>query len=78
MARIAVTWKKSTIGAPRAQRATIASLGLKRLHQTVVHEDTPSFRGMVQKVRHLVNLERLSSTETSGKSESNGQNHETE
>ena len=56
MARIAVTWKKSTIGYPRGQRDTIASLGLKRLNHTVEHEDTATIRGMVHKVRHLVEV----------------------
>ncbi len=56
MAKIAITWKKSVIGFPKDQRGTIAGLGLRRLHQTVEHEDTPSIRGMVQKVRHLVEV----------------------
>ena len=54
MSKIAITWKKSGIGYARNQRRVIASLGLRRLNQTVEHEDTPSIRGMVQKVRHLV------------------------
>ena len=56
MAKIEIVWKKSTIGFPRDQRKTIASLGLRRLNQTVEHEDTPSIRGMVHKVRHLVEV----------------------
>ena len=56
MAKIAVTWKKSTIGFPQDQRRTIAGLGLRRLHHTVEHDDTPSIRGMVNKVRHLVDV----------------------
>ena len=56
MAKIEITWRKSTIGYARDQRRTIAGLGLRRLHQTVVHEDTPSIRGMVNKVRHLVDV----------------------
>ena len=56
MAKIAVTWKKSAIGFPQDQRRTIAGLGLRRLHHTVEHEDTPSIRGMVDKVRHLVEV----------------------
>ena len=57
MTRMAITWKKSAIGFPRGQRKTIESLGLRRLHQTVEHDDTPSIRGMVNKVRHLVEVE---------------------
>ena len=56
MAKIAVTWKKSTIGYPKGQGRTIVSLGLHRLHQTVEHEDTPSIRGMIFKVQHLVEV----------------------
>ena len=56
MGKIAVTWKKSTIGYPRDQRRTIAGLGLRRLNHTVRHEDTPSILGMVNKVRHLVEV----------------------
>lgn len=56
MTKISITWTKSGIGHVRTQRKTIESLGLRRLHQTVVHEDTPSIRGMVRKVQHLVTL----------------------
>ena len=63
MAKISVTWKKSTIGFSRDQRLTIASLGLRRLNHTVEHEDVPSIRGMVHKVRHLVEVDEAPSTE---------------
>ena len=63
MAKIAVTWKKSSIGFPRDQRKTIASLGLRRLNQTVEHEDTPSIRGMLHKVRHMVEVRELGPSE---------------
>ena len=56
MARLYITLKKSTIGFPQDQRGTVAGLGLRRLHQTVEHEDTPSIRGMLHKVRHLVEV----------------------
>ncbi len=61
MGKIAITWKKSGIGFTRDQRATIAGLGLKKLNHTVVHEDTPSIRGMVFKVSHLVEVRELPS-----------------
>jgi large subunit ribosomal protein L30 len=54
-----ITWKKSAIGYPDDQADTIRSLGLKRLSQTVERPDTPVFRGMVLKVRHLVNVEEI-------------------
>lgn len=52
-----VTWVKSGIGFSRDQRNTIQSLGLRRLNQTVEHDDSPSMRGMLLKVRHLVKVE---------------------
>jgi large subunit ribosomal protein L30 len=55
--RIAVLWKKSDIGYDQRQRATLRGLGLKRLGQRVELEDTPSVRGMIRKVRHLVVVE---------------------
>jgi large subunit ribosomal protein L30 len=54
-----VTWVKSAIGYSDDQKRTIAALGLKRLHQTVEHRDSPSVRGMVKAVRHLVVVEEL-------------------
>ena len=54
--RLSITLKRSTIGFPRDQRGTVAGLGLRRLHQTVEHKDTPSIRGMLHKVRHLVEV----------------------
>lgn len=56
MAKIAITLKKSTIGFSRDQRRTVASLGLRRIRQTVEHENTPAIQGMVRKVRHLVEV----------------------
>jgi len=56
MVRIAITLKKSTIGFPQNQRRIVAGLGLRRLHQTVVHEDTPTIRGMLNKVSHLLKV----------------------
>jgi len=57
VARLRVTWVKSGIGYSRDQRRTLRSLGLKRLNQSVEHEDSRSLRGMIVKVRHLVKVE---------------------
>jgi len=57
VAKIRVTWVKSFIGCPESQRRTIKGLGLHRLNHSVVHEDTQSVRGMINKVRHLVKVE---------------------
>ena len=48
-----VTWVKSAIGYGDDQKRTIRALGLRRLHQTVEHQNSPSIRGMVVAVRHL-------------------------
>lgn len=52
-----VTLVRSVIGRPPDQRSTVASLGLRRIHQTVEIVDTPSNRGMLTKVRHLIVVE---------------------
>ena len=57
MARVAIRWVRSEIGFDRRQRATLRGLGLKRLNQRVELEDTPSVRGMIDKVKHLVVVE---------------------
>ncbi|MBS4774117.1 MAG: 50S ribosomal protein L30 [Proteobacteria bacterium] len=54
---IKVTQVRSAIGRPAAQRATLVGLGLNKMNKTVVLEDTPSIRGMVKKVEHLVRIE---------------------
>jgi large subunit ribosomal protein L30 len=57
--KVRVTYVKSSIGYSRRQKGTIRALGLKRLGDTVEHEDTPVVRGMVDKVRHLVQVEEI-------------------
>ena len=59
MAQLEITWQKSCIGRPQKQRRIIQSLGLHRLHQSVVHADTPTIRGMINKVTHLVTVKAL-------------------
>ena len=54
---IKVTQIGSTIGRPDSQEATLIGLGLNKMHKTVVLEDTPSVRGMIKKVSHLVKVE---------------------
>jgi large subunit ribosomal protein L30 len=55
-APVRVRLVKSGICAPRDQKATLQGLGLRRLNQEVVRSDTPSLRGMLHKVRHLVEV----------------------
>ena len=50
---------RSLSGRLEVQRATMVALGLRRMHQVVEHGDTPQIRGMIFKVRHLVEVEEL-------------------
>lgn len=59
MAKLKVTYKKSAIGYPQDQKDTIAALGLRGLGTSAVHDDNPAVRGMIYKVRHLVEVEEL-------------------
>ena len=59
MAKLKITYTKSMIGRPESQRRIIRSLGLSRLHQSVVHHDTPTIRGMINKVPHMVTVEEV-------------------
>ena len=51
-----ITLKRSPIGRPQRHRITLTALGLTKLHKTVCHKDTPSVRGMVRQVSHLVEV----------------------
>jgi large subunit ribosomal protein L30 len=55
--RVKVTLVRSTIGFDRKQAAVVESMGLRRLNHTVELADTPSIRGMIHKVRHLVEVQ---------------------
>ena len=59
MSRLRITQTKSGIGYKQNQRETLRSLGLKRMHDTVVQEDRPEIRGMVRTVTHLVTVEEV-------------------
>jgi large subunit ribosomal protein L30 len=56
MAKLKIKYTKSAIGYSYMQKDTIRSLGLKKLNSTVIQEDTPSTRGMIFKVQHLVTV----------------------
>lgn len=56
MATIKVKQIKSRINAPKDQKATLVALGLRKISQIVEVEDTPSIRGMIRKVHHLVSV----------------------
>ncbi len=59
MAKIKITQVKSSIGSTKSQKATMESLGLKKMHQTIEHEATPQIIGMVNKMRHLLSVEEV-------------------
>jgi large subunit ribosomal protein L30 len=56
MSKLTVTQRKSRNGCDKSQLDTLRSLGLRRINHTVEHDDTPQIRGMVHKVRHLVEV----------------------
>jgi large subunit ribosomal protein L30 len=58
MAKIKVTQVKSRINRPKRQKLTLDALGLTRNQKTVEHEDTPQVLGMINKVKHLVTVEK--------------------
>jgi len=55
--KLRITYVKSAIGYSQRHKDTIRTLGLRKLHQSVVHNDTPVVRGMLAKVNHLVRVE---------------------
>jgi len=59
MAKIKITLVKSSIGSTQRQKLILESLGLRKLHQTVEHEASPSILGMVDKMKHLVQVEEI-------------------
>jgi large subunit ribosomal protein L30 len=59
MAKLQITLVRSLIGRNEKQRATVAALGLRKLHQTVVKEDNPAIRGMINVVKHMVKVEEV-------------------
>lgn len=51
---VRITLRKSPIGYSKRQKGTVRALGLRHMHQTVEHVDSPVLRGMIAKVAHLV------------------------
>jgi large subunit ribosomal protein L30 len=54
---VRVTLVRSPIGYTKDQKKTVLALGLRRMHQTVEHQDNPALRGMIRKVTHLLRVE---------------------
>ena len=59
MADLKVTLVKSTIGAVPKHKKTVEALGLKKVGQTVVKEDTPSIRGMINQISFMLEVEEI-------------------
>ncbi|GGE54516.1 50S ribosomal protein L30 [Pullulanibacillus camelliae] len=57
--KLEITLVHSVIGRPKSQRITVKTLGLKKTNQTVVQEDNPAIRGMINKVSHLLKVEEV-------------------
>ena len=58
--KLRITWVKSGIGYTKIQKNTLKALGFHRLNQSIIHDDSRSVRGMINKVRHLVRVEEAS------------------
>ena len=54
---VRVTLVRSPIGYTKDQKKTVLALGLRRMHQTVEHQDNPAVRGMIRKIIHLLQVE---------------------
>ena len=59
MSPLKVTQMRSVIGSKQGHKRTVRALGLKRIRDSRVHNDTPQIRGMVHKVQHLVQVEEV-------------------
>jgi large subunit ribosomal protein L30 len=59
MTKLKVTQRRSVIDRPKDQKDTVRRLGLHRINDSVVKEDRPDIRGMIAKVRHLVEVEEV-------------------
>jgi len=59
MAKLKITQKRSTIGCMKDQIANMEALGLRKIGSIKVHDDNPAIRGMIDKVKHLVEVEEI-------------------
>ena len=59
MAKIKITQVRSAINRPSRQKKTLEALGLRKMNQSVEHENTPQIAGMVKRVSHLVQTEEV-------------------
>jgi len=59
MTKLKVTQRRSVIDRPKDQKDTVRRLGLHRIRDSVIKDDTPDVRGMIAKVQHLVEVEEV-------------------
>jgi large subunit ribosomal protein L30 len=59
MSKLKVTQRRSVIGRPKDQKDTVRRLGLHRIRDAVIKDDRPEVRGMIEKVKHLVDVEEV-------------------
>ena len=59
MGKLKITQVRSAIRRNEKQKRTVVALGFRKLHQTVIHPDNPQIRGMIRKVAHLVDVEKI-------------------
>jgi len=57
--KLKIKQHRSAIGRSKKQQSTIATLGIKKMEQEVIHEDTPQIRGMIRKVVHLIEVDEI-------------------
>jgi large subunit ribosomal protein L30 len=57
--KLEITLSRSVIGGSAVQKKTVEALGLKKIRQSVVREDTPAVRGMVNRVSHLLTVKEV-------------------
>ena len=62
MAKLKITQVRSAIGRQKNQKITLRTLGIHRMNETVVHDDTPQIRGMIRKIGHLLKVEEVESS----------------
>jgi large subunit ribosomal protein L30 len=59
MSKLKVTQRRSVIDRPKDQKSTVRRLGLHRINDSIIKDDTPAVRGMIAKVQHLVEVEEV-------------------
>lgn len=57
--KLKIKQKRSAIGRSGQQQSTVVALGIKKMEQEVIHEDSPQIRGMIRKITHLVEVEEI-------------------